>query len=508
MSSLTNLLHFSLWFLFVFFSTVLTSTSTTPPLGRIWQKIRRTQSTYSSSSTTKATKHKDLKILYYPQTLDHFNYQPESYVTFKQKYMIYSKYWGGAKTNSPIFVHFGDEEPMSDDAIDWLILADYAAKFKALAVIIEHRYYGESKPYGMSMEEILKNATVRGYFNSAQAIADFAEVILDLKKRLNAHYSPVIVVGGSYGGMLASWFRLKYPHIALGALASSAPVLYFDDMISPNHGYYSIVNKDFEEASESCFKTIKLSWAEIDKIESKPNGLSFLSKKFNTCVPLQDTYTLKAFLESLYDNVAQYGDLNFNSSTICKAIDEGKKGTDILSRIYAGALAYFKGMTKHNCLNTNYFFSGETFVGYDWQTCSEMVMPVVRGTSKWSMFPPETFNLQDFTQSCKEMYNVMPRPHWITSYYGGHDMKLILQRFGSNIIFSNGLRDPYSSAGVLHNLSDSIVAIYTTKGSHCMDTYSAEEDDPEWLVNQRQREVEIISGWIKKYYEDLKQYLI
>ena len=45
--------------------------------------------------------------------------------------------------------------------------------------------------------------------------------------------------------VLASWFRLKYPHIALGALASSAPILYFDD-ITPQNGYYSIVTKDFK----------------------------------------------------------------------------------------------------------------------------------------------------------------------------------------------------------------------------------------------------------------------
>jgi lysosomal Pro-X carboxypeptidase len=44
--------------------------------------------------------------------------------------------------------------------------------------------------------------------------------------------------------VLASWFRLKYPHRALGALASSAPVLYFDD-ITPQYGYYALVSKDF-----------------------------------------------------------------------------------------------------------------------------------------------------------------------------------------------------------------------------------------------------------------------
>ena len=35
----------------------------------------------------------------------------------------------------------------------------------------------------------------------------------------------MVVFGGSYAGSLAVWFREKYPNIAVGAIASSAPVL-------------------------------------------------------------------------------------------------------------------------------------------------------------------------------------------------------------------------------------------------------------------------------------------
>nr|POF08670.1 lysosomal pro-x carboxypeptidase [Quercus suber] len=89
-------------------------------------------------------------------------------------------------------------------------------------------------PHGFTGDESLENATIRGYFNSAQAIADYAEVIIDLKKNLSADSSPVIVFGGSYGGTLAAWFRLKYPHIAMGAVASSPPLLYFDGLVPLN----------------------------------------------------------------------------------------------------------------------------------------------------------------------------------------------------------------------------------------------------------------------------------
>lgn len=46
----------------------------------------------------------------------------------------------------------------------------------------------------------MKNASTLGYFSSAQAIADYAAVLLHIKKKYSAEQSPVIVVGGSYGG--------------------------------------------------------------------------------------------------------------------------------------------------------------------------------------------------------------------------------------------------------------------------------------------------------------------
>ncbi|XP_052476922.1 uncharacterized protein LOC105799125 isoform X2 [Gossypium raimondii] len=447
----------------------------------------------------------DFQTFYYPQTLDHFNYQPQSNATFQQRYVMNFKYWGGANNSAPILAYLGAESHLNVSLTSIGFLNDNAVSFNALLVYIEHRYYGISIPFG-SREEAFKNASTLGYFNSAQAIADYAEIIMHIKNELRAFYSPVIVVGGSYGGMLASWLRLKYPHVALGALASSAPILYFDK-ITPSGAYYSVVTKDFREASESCYQTIRNSWSVIDKIASQPNGLSNLSTIFKTCKPLNKSSELKIALKNMYASAAQYDrPPRYPVTVICGGIDGANEKQDILSKIFAGVVAYRGNCSCYINPSTNDSSCPPTndseIVGWRWQTCSEMVIPI--GIGNGTMFQPAPFNLTSFVQHCKTIFGVTSRPHWVTSYYGGHDIKLILQRSGSNIIFSNGLRDPYSGGGVLENISESILAVKTVNGSHCLDLYAQNASDPEWLVKQRQTEVKIIGGWIAQYYADLK----
>ncbi|XP_019177115.1 PREDICTED: lysosomal Pro-X carboxypeptidase-like isoform X1 [Ipomoea nil] len=435
----------------ILFSTTSLSLTPDPNIPRFTSFHRPRQS--SSVSDSAAALPAEFKTYYYNQTLDHFNYAPQSYATFSQRYIVNSKYWGGAQNSSPIFAWLGLESPIDRDPLGAVFLTHNAPRFKALLVYIEHRFYGESVPFG-TQAKALKNETLRGYFNSAQALADYAEVLLYIKNAYRAQHSPIIVVGASYGGMLAAWFRLKYPHIAMGALASSAPILYFDD-ITPQNGYYDVVTKDFRDVSESCVETIKESWSKIYEYAKLRNGLSILSRKFNLCKNLTSPFELHNYLHTLYAYAAQYDNPpEYPVTRVCGGIDGAPKGSDILDRIHAGVVAY-KGV------NSCYRVSGVN-------------APASPGEGD------------------------------IVDAYAWQNINLVLKDFGSNIIFSNGLRDPYSIGGVLKNISDTLVAVYTQEGAHVLDLVGDYATAPCWLTEQREKEVKIIQGWINKYYADLQ----
>ncbi|KAF2321715.1 hypothetical protein GH714_001781 [Hevea brasiliensis] len=435
------------WFLF-FFILLISATAARlniPRLSPIGPRILEDPAEILSELVSD-----DLETFFYNQTLDHFNYKPESYSIFEQRYVINSKYWGGANASAPILVYFGAEAPLDGDLAVIGFLSDNAIRFNALLLYIEHRYYGKSIPFG-SREEALKNGSTLGYFTLLKLLQTMLKLSLMSRK---ASKLKILRLSSSEDPMV------EYPHIALGALASSAPVLYFDD-ITPQDGYYS------------------------------PRILE----------PLNDSDELKNYLDSMYSSAAQYNKPpTYPVNIICGGIDSSTNSeNDTLSKIVAGLFAYRGNRSCYINAPTNV---SETRVGWGWQTCSELVIRI--GHDRDSMFPAAPFNLDSYIKDCKSLFGVLPQPEWVTTYYGGHDLKLILRSFASNIIFSNGLRDPYSSGGVLENISDSIVAISTTNGSHCLDLHQEKPSDPRWLVMQRKTEVEIIQGWISKYHDDLQ----
>ena len=92
----------------------------------------------------------------------------------------------------------------------------------------------------------------------------------------------MIVGGGSYGGMLSAWLRMKYPHVFQGALAASAPILFFDGVVSPN-AYDDIATDDYRKADKQCPVMIKAGFDQLIGLREQADSYQALHDIFNLC---------------------------------------------------------------------------------------------------------------------------------------------------------------------------------------------------------------------------------
>ena len=85
------------------------------------------------------------------------------------------------------------------------LIWEIAEGMGALIVFAEHRYEPLSHP------NICGNGTANcfSFCTTAQANADWAAIIKELRKK-HAIRAPAVAFGGSYGGMLSGWFRMRY----------------------------------------------------------------------------------------------------------------------------------------------------------------------------------------------------------------------------------------------------------------------------------------------------------
>lgn len=156
----------------------------------------------------------NFSVEWYTQRVDHFSFSNND--VFRQRYIISTEHW---KPGKPIFFYAGNEGDIFMFANNTGFMWENAKDFEAMVVFMEHRYYGDTMPYGSKSFKGLANL---GYLTVEQALSDYADFLTDLKENHpGAANSPVIVFGGSYGGMLAAWFRMKYPHLVIGLVCLS-----------------------------------------------------------------------------------------------------------------------------------------------------------------------------------------------------------------------------------------------------------------------------------------------
>lgn len=94
-------------------------------------------------------------------------------------------------------------------------------KHQAMAVAVEHRFYGQSVPgqKGVDTETYRKGLSVEWNLRDTAAVLDKVQATY-----VKGAPRQVVNFGGSYSGATCAWFRQLFPHKTSGCVSSSGVV--------------------------------------------------------------------------------------------------------------------------------------------------------------------------------------------------------------------------------------------------------------------------------------------
>ncbi|KAK4262095.1 hypothetical protein QN277_027702 [Acacia crassicarpa] len=365
---------------------------------------------------------------WFNQTLDHFS--PYDHRQFQQRYYEFLDYF--RIPDGPIFLVICGEYTCSGISNDYIGVL--AKKFGAAVVSLEHRYYGKSSPFKSLSTENLRHLSSKQALFDLAVFRQYYQDSLNLKLNRSVGENPWFVFGISYPGALSAWFRLKFPHLTCGSLASSAVVL----------SVYNFTEFD-QQVGESAGAECKTALQETTKLVEQ--RLAEDGKKLKSLFGAADLEIDGDFMYFLADAAAtafQYG----NPDKVCKPLVEANKAGEDLVDAYAKYVKeYYVGTFGVGVQTYNQEHLKNTAVTEDsadrlwwFQVCTEVAYFQVAPAN--DSIRSSKVDTRYHLDLCKNVFGegIFPDVTSTNIYYGGTNIA------GSKIIFTNGSQDPWRHA--------------------------------------------------------------
>jgi hypothetical protein len=251
-----------------------------------------------------------------------------------------------------------------------------------------------------------------------------------------------------------------------------------------------------------------------EQSKAEQSMLCYVAKAFSLCSPPADVdawvYWITEALESLPQ--IDYPEASGNPpvfpglpaspvNATCATV--GPAGSDdALLAALATVTGWFYGLAPGGCLKdaaSDQVGGGTPGDGpspgdsWGYQSCTETLHAFSTPSGAWRAYTYERANIDAL---CEKYYGLKPRVGWLATWGGGY--QIADQKTSSNIIWSNGRRDPWHGGGFLRQ-EDALpggAVFVMQETAHHQDLRAPVPGDPDELVEVRKKEEDLIRKWI------------
>uniref|UniRef100_A0A0N4ZGJ9 Serine protease K12H4.7 n=1 Tax=Parastrongyloides trichosuri TaxID=131310 RepID=A0A0N4ZGJ9_PARTI len=462
----------------------------------------------------------DVQTGWFTNKVDHFD--PTNNDTYQQYYQYNTKYFQKSNVYDVVFMMVGGEDPVS---AKWVQKPDYqymqmAQTHGAYIYQLEHRFFGQSIPYGNM------NMTNVKYFTTEQALEDLAAFIRSMSKQFtNPRW---VIFGGSYPGAMTAWFAAKYPDLYVGAVASSAPVELKLDF----YEYPMVMQNTIKREGQACYDAVNASFIALQKATLTAQGRAHLNQIFNlqpafnesTLTQLDITNflanvfsTFQGIVQYTYDGRDETTKTIYTTKTMCQYMTgvKGPLGFENIAAVLRWTNKVY-GMPENSPLQNSYWDSltelkQTTYTygtndnsdamaarGWMWLCCNEMgwLQTTDQGRNIFQQLIPLNF----YVNMCTDIFDSSVNINFVRDnnkkakkYFGGAD-----SYSAANVILPNGNLDPWHALGTYVTNNATHQYPYLIDGTaHCGDMYPDYDGQPASLGPVRQFIKSTVSDFIK-----------
>ncbi|GMH77860.1 hypothetical protein TrST_g12456 [Triparma strigata] len=438
------------------------------------------------------------------------NFEYDSVDSFDLRYLGFDGFAEERKGRSIVLLYLGNEGQIESFYNASGFLFELASELSASVLFIEHRYYGESLPFGE--DGSFTNEGLR-YLSIEQTLADYSLFIAEgVPNLLGCEDCDVVIFGGSYGGMLAAWHRWKYPHLTVGALASGAPIDFYPETGIQNDFYDAFLHT-YEISQEGCGATLDT----LLRTKYSEDDLSHL----NICS--SESATVEAFLFYVRGAVSSLAmidypyELNFIAPLPANPVEVGCGlligGGDVVEPPivqlrnlvdlyvnYTGDLACWdldaelvsEGGGGGRMVGSSDLLG---MTSWNYQACTELILEPITSDG-FGFYPPDDGKeSQKVIDRCKAMFGVTTRPEWMPLSFGTSED---YSKYLTNTILAENEKDPWhvGTQDVVANEKNELYRLFAEGGAHHQDLRFSDELDSEGVKAMRAKERDIIKNWL------------